>query len=178
MPPSASAWAWPPPGKGVGKARRCVPDAGSVSVHVGGGGPPSPFPAELSEEWMPARRPRRPALSRGAPPLSLTAPGLTAAVAGAGPGGLGGATRWRPPSGARRWRPGPAGRGSGGCPRGEPVPPELVERARALDALARKAPSTMAARADVSGIGPDKLEPYGDELLALLAAARPSGPSR
>jgi hypothetical protein len=36
----------------------------------------------------------------------------------------------------------------------------------------------MAARADVSGIGPDKLEPYGDELLALLAAARPGGPSR
>jgi superfamily II DNA helicase RecQ len=41
-----------------------------------------------------------------------------------------------------------------------------------LEALASEAPSTMAALAKVSGIGPGKLESYGDELLALIAAAR------
>ena len=34
----------------------------------------------------------------------------------------------------------------------------------------------MAALARVSGIGPGKLESYGDELLALIAAARQGGP--
>ena len=86
---------------------------------------------------------------------------------------------------------------SGRAPKGEPVPPEVVDRARqalrawrsrrasaehkppyiylhdrTLEALASEAPSTMAALAKVSGIGPGKLESYGDELLALIAAAR------
>ena len=83
---------------------------------------------------------------------------------------------------------------------GEPVAPEVVERARqalrawrsqraaaehkppyiylhdrTLEALANEAPTTMAALANVSGIGPGKLEAYGDELLALFAAARQGG---
>ncbi|MGP8207850.1 MAG: ATP-dependent DNA helicase UvrD2 [Acidimicrobiales bacterium] len=163
---------------------------GSVSVHVVGGDPPSPFLAELSEEWTPARRPLRPALSRGAPPSSLTAPGPR-----------------REPVAAPLRRQAVAARAGGArlerVPKGEPVPPEVVERARqalrawrsqrasaerkppyvylhdrTLEALAHEAPSTMAALADVSGIGPGKLESYGDELLALIAAARQGGPPR
>jgi len=43
---------------------------------------------------------------------------------------------------------------------------------RTLEELARRVPSSLAALAKVNGIGPAKLESYGDELLALIAAAR------
>jgi DNA helicase-2/ATP-dependent DNA helicase PcrA len=149
---------------------------GSVSVHVVAGDPPSSFLAELSEEWTTARRPLRPPPVRGArsappPPPQRHQPGR------AGP------------------RPGPTQ--SAGGAKGEPLSPEVVERARqalrtwrsqratsehkppyvylhdrTLEALACEAPSTMAELANVNGIGPGKLESYGDELLALIAAAR------
>jgi DNA helicase-2/ATP-dependent DNA helicase PcrA len=153
---------------------------GSVSVHVVGGDPPSPFLAELNEEWTAARRPLRPASSRLAPSL---APSIAPAR--------------RPPVPAARSR---TARPEGGVGSGEPVAPEVVERARqalrawrsqraaaehkppyiylhdrTLEALANEAPTTMAALASVSGIGPGKLEAYGDELLALFAAARQGG---
>jgi DNA helicase-2/ATP-dependent DNA helicase PcrA len=152
---------------------------GSVSVHVVGGEAPSPFLAELTEEWTEARRPLRAALARSAPALARSEP-LSSPLR-------------RPPVPARRASGGPVG----GRARGEPVPPEVVERARqalrawrsqrassehkppyvylhdrTLEALASEAPSTMAGLANVSGIGPGKLESYGDELLALIAAAR------
>jgi DNA helicase II / ATP-dependent DNA helicase PcrA len=82
----------------------------------------------------------------------------------------------------------------------EPPPAEVVDRARealrawrsrlaaaqrkpayvflhdeTLEALASSVPSNMAALAKVKGIGPAKLEAYGDELLALLDAAREGG---
>jgi DNA helicase-2/ATP-dependent DNA helicase PcrA len=146
---------------------------GSASVHVVAGDPPSPFVAELSEEWTAARSPLRPAPSRSGPPS--------------------------PPP---RRQPGRAGTRPGAAKleraaKGEPLPPEVVERARqalrawrsqratsehkppyvylhdrTLEALASLAPSTMAELANVNGIGPGKLESYGDELLALIAAAR------
>ncbi|MGA3218998.1 MAG: ATP-dependent DNA helicase UvrD2 [Acidimicrobiales bacterium] len=155
---------------------------GSVSVHVVAGDPPSPFLAELSEAWTPSRRPLRPPPSRGPSPLvrSEAVPGPPQRRPGS-------------PARARLER----------LPKGEPVPPEVVERARqalrawrsqrasserkppyvylhdrTLEALANEAPSTMAALANVSGIGPGKLESYGDELLALIAAARHGGPAR
>jgi len=154
---------------------------GSVSVHVVGGDPPSPFLAELDEEWSEARRPLRPPPSRGAQPAARREP-------------LASPLR-RPPVPAR-----PALTSPGRVLKGEPVPPEVVERARkalrawrsqrasaehkppyvylhdrTLEALASEAPSTMAALANVSGIGPGKLESYGDEWLALIAAARQGG---
>ena len=46
---------------------------------------------------------------------------------------------------------------------------------RTLEALASCVPASMAALAKVNGIGPAKLESYGDELLALIAAARDGG---
>lgn len=54
----------------------------------------------------------------------------------------------------------------------EHKPPYIYLHDRTLEALASEAPSTMAALARVSGIGPGKVESYGDELLALIAAAR------
>jgi DNA helicase-2/ATP-dependent DNA helicase PcrA len=48
---------------------------------------------------------------------------------------------------------------------------------RTIEVLATTAPSTMTALAKVNGIGPAKLESYGDELLAAIATARePRGP--
>ncbi len=157
---------------------------GSASVHVVGGEVPSPFLAELDEEWTEARRPLRPAPSSGA-------------VALAGGEALS-SPRGRQPVPARRASGGPVGPRPRGEPvPAEPVPTEVVERARqalrawrsqrasaehkppyvylhdrTLEALASEAPSTMAALATVSGIGPGKLESYGEELLALIAAAR------
>jgi DNA helicase-2/ATP-dependent DNA helicase PcrA len=156
---------------------------GSMSVYVVGGEVPSPFLAELREEWTESRRPVRPTPSRTAPALSRTAPALAEAISSV-------PARRQVPA-----RDGPSR--SVRAARGEPVPPEVVERARqalrewrsqrasaehkppyiylhdrTLEALASEAPSTMAALAKVSGIGPGKLESYGDELLALIAAAR------
>jgi superfamily II DNA helicase RecQ len=54
----------------------------------------------------------------------------------------------------------------------ERKPPYVYLHDRTLEALASEAPSTMTALANVVGIGPGKLESYGDELLALIAAAR------
>ncbi len=158
---------------------------GSMSVYVVGGEVPSPFLAELREEWTESRRPVRPTPSRTAPALSRTAPALARAEAISSV-----PARRQVPA-----RDGPSR--SVRAARGEPVPPEVVERARqalrewrsqrasaehkppyiylhdrTLEALASEAPSTMAALAKVSGIGPGKLESYGDELLALIAAAR------
>jgi DNA helicase-2/ATP-dependent DNA helicase PcrA len=154
----------------------------STSVYVVGGEVPSPFLAELTEEWAESRRPVRPALARAAPALARA--GTLSPVP---------VHRQLVPSrdGSSR---------SVRAARGEPVPPEVVERARqalrawraqrasaehkppyiylhdrTLEALASQAPSTMAALAQVSGIGPGKLESYGDELLALIAAARQGG---
>jgi superfamily II DNA helicase RecQ len=42
---------------------------------------------------------------------------------------------------------------------------------RTLEELARSVPSSLTALAKAYGIGPAKLESYGDELLALIAAA-------
>jgi DNA helicase-2/ATP-dependent DNA helicase PcrA len=157
----------------------------SSSVHVVAGDPPSFFLAELTEELSdvalaPVRRsqsqrdPARPPV-QPAPNRANREPNRAN----------------REPNRANRVpnKEGRAGR--------QPVPPEVVERVRqalrvwrsarataehkppyvflhdrTLEALALEAPSTMAALSQVNGIGPFKLESYGDELLALVAAAR------
>ncbi len=54
-------------------------------------------------------------------------------------------------------------------------PPFVFLHDRTLEALANRVPSSLAALAKVNGIGPAKLESYGDELLALIATARDGG---
>lgn len=202
---------------------------GSASVHVVAGTAPSPFLAELIEEWTPNRpQPRelgsgarpapRPESSRHSRPqgtkpgqLAKTEPEVRADVGlefehgghlhrvmevdDEGVVAVVGRARLRVQFGelvtvgGRLWRLVP-----------EPPSPEVVERARqalrawrsdraaaerkppfvflhdrTLEALANGVPSSMAALAKVKGIGPAKLESYGDELLALIAAVRDDG---
>ncbi len=93
--------------------------------------------------------------------------------------------------------PGPHGRGRDReAERIEKIPPEVVEKVRralrswrsaqaarerkpafvflhdrTVEALAERAPATMVALSRIPGIGPAKLDAYGDELLALIAEA-------
>ena len=156
---------------------------GSVSVHVVGGDPPSPFLAELSEEWTtrPSGRRRRPGAAAGAPRAASRPTGHrqagTHAQRSARRGSRGAWPRGRSPCRPRSWS-GPGrrcGRGVRSGPPAEHKPPYVYLHDRTLEALATEAPATMAALANVSGIGPGKLESYGDELLALIAAARQRG---
>jgi DNA helicase II / ATP-dependent DNA helicase PcrA len=159
---------------------------GSSSVCVVAGDEPSPFLAELreeaeeAEEWDPTRAPLPGRVPQKNPPLSPRPPGT------AGPPGTAkapGTARIRPPASQaptkqatvapevsarvraalRAWRSERA--------TAERKPAYVFLHDRTLEALATGAPSTMAALARVNGIGPAKLEAYGDELLALIAAA-------
>ncbi len=202
----------------------------SVSVHIVASEPPSPFLAELTEQWAPARPPlvqERSGPDRSAPRSTSVPSARSVRAKAEGRGGripdepelvavvglefdrgghrqkvvavddegvlsLVGSARVRVPYGelvtfaSRRSRLVP-----------EPPPAEVVERARralmawrsqraasegkpafvflhdrTLEALACGMPASMAALAKVKGIGPAKLEAYGDELLGLLAVAR------
>jgi ATP-dependent DNA helicase RecQ len=55
------------------------------------------------------------------------------------------------------------------------VPAYVVLHDTTLDVIATRRPTTSGELRDIPGIGDKKLEHYGDELLALVAAARPSG---
>ena len=57
----------------------------------------------------------------------------------------------------------------------ERVPPYVVFSNATLEAIARRRPSSLEALGNVSGIGPAKLERYGDAVLALLADDDPAG---
>ena len=201
---------------------RCI-----SSVHVVASNPPSPFLAELVEEWTPTRPPireppklsepsqprrqpartRRPTAATPRPPVAEEAEvfarvGLEfehgghrlqiIAVDDEGVVALVGRARLRVPYGDLITVAGHLLRLAP-----EPPSPEIAERVRValrvwrserataagkpafvflhdrtLEELARSVPSSLAALAKVNGIGPAKLESYGDELLALIAAAR------
>ena len=55
--------------------------------------------------------------------------------------------------------------------RADKVPPYVVFHDRTLRAIAREAPTTAAALASISGVGPAKLEKYGARFLAALQAS-------
>jgi DNA helicase-2/ATP-dependent DNA helicase PcrA len=154
---------------------------GSASVHVVAGDPPSPFLSELAAAGVPDEMGGRAQRDISTGALGRPRVGPTDRE-----GGRRGAYR------------GPAKPGKAESPaRGAVVAPEVADRVRralqawrsaraskerkppyvylhdrTLEALATEAPSTMAALAQVNGIGPSKLESYGEELLALVAAAR------
>jgi len=56
----------------------------------------------------------------------------------------------------------------------ERKPPYIYLHDRTIDTLAAEAPATLLALSRADGIGPAKLSAYGDELLAVIAAARDS----
>ncbi|HTW97656.1 MAG TPA: ATP-dependent DNA helicase UvrD2 [Acidimicrobiales bacterium] len=164
---------------------------GSVSVHVVAGEAPSPFVGELEQERPPLVAARAAAAAAAAAVAGRPSGAARGAVAGSAYTGRGGRPRpsggvalrpassagRRPPAGAappeaaerarqalRAWR---SARASG-----EGKPPYIYLHDRTLEELATRLPVSMAALAGVTGIGPGKLEAYGEELLALLIAAR------
>jgi DNA helicase-2/ATP-dependent DNA helicase PcrA len=58
----------------------------------------------------------------------------------------------------------------------ERVPAYIVFNDRELDGIARRAPVTLAELAGCPGIGPVKLERWGDEVLAILESATAAEP--
>ena len=56
----------------------------------------------------------------------------------------------------------------------ERVPPYVVFSNATLQEIARRRPASLAALGNVSGVGPAKLERYGDAVLALLADDEPA----
>jgi DNA helicase-2/ATP-dependent DNA helicase PcrA len=58
--------------------------------------------------------------------------------------------------------------------RSDEVPPYVVFNDRTLEALARRRPQSRGELLAIEGIGPSKLDRYGDELLGLLTAEEPS----
>jgi DNA helicase-2/ATP-dependent DNA helicase PcrA len=138
----------------------------SVSVHVVAGDPPSAFVDELAGKAP--RKPGRPGAERrdverrsagrsrgGGPDRARFEPGRPAQLS---PEAVERARR-----ALRGWRSARAAKDN--------KPAYVCLHARSLEALAQRAPTTMVALARVPGIGPAKLEAYGDELLALIAQA-------
>ena len=163
----------------------------SVSVHVVAGEPPSPFVAELSVlhdpveakrsrngsswvgrtglPWERAQLGRQPISDRqgDVPKARLDRP--------LGSEGVQGSDAAVPPEAVesvrqalRAWRSQRAER--------EHKPAYVFLHDRTIDVLASRPPATMAALARAPGIGPAKLDAYGDELLALIDQA--FGPHR
>jgi DNA helicase-2/ATP-dependent DNA helicase PcrA len=126
------------------------------AVVLADGGAPSPFLDELAgTAARPAAAPERPrpdlataAARRGAASTTTVLSGPAVATFEA----------------LRAWRTEQARR--------EKMPPYVVMSDAHLRAIAERAPTTLVALARCPGIGPVKLERYGDEILAVLARAR------
>ncbi len=143
------------------------------SVYVVAGDEPSPFLAELREEWSDARRPlavrvpqtRSPASRRG--PATVGHERTVGARSSATPEALAPEAAARVRAALRAWRSERAA--------AERKPAFVFLHDRTLEALVTGAPANMAALARVNGIGPAKLESYGDDLLAVICAAVDGG---
>jgi DNA helicase-2/ATP-dependent DNA helicase PcrA len=127
---------------------------------------PSPFLAELA-----GVAPHRVAVTNGGP---VTAGGLvTTARRARGPGGPGGPSRPALPQGPgadpaleqalRSWRTDRSRR--------DKVSPFIVLHDRTLLAIAASRPASLIDLRGIDGIGPTKLDLYGDEILSVLAEA-------
>ncbi|MEL6982708.1 MAG: ATP-dependent DNA helicase UvrD2, partial [Actinomycetota bacterium] len=138
---------------------------GRASVAVTTSGPPSPFVAELAE-----RRPADQPWPEEVTPGVVTSAGRNRpAKAG---GRSGGPAERAEPASAREaslrdqlaaWRRDRS--------KADGVPAYVVFDNKTLDAIARVEPTSLGDLAAISGIGPAKLERYGDEVLGLVASA-------
>jgi DNA helicase-2/ATP-dependent DNA helicase PcrA len=132
---------------------------GSSSVTVVAGDSPSPFVAEMAREWTPstvlAPTPipeSRPTRRQGPAPTRKGAESPRSESAE------------RAAAALREWRRERA--------RTEAKPAYIYLTDETIEALASAMPSDMSRLAKIKGIGPAKLEAYGDEILALLDGAR------
>lgn len=126
---------------------------GRRTVTVVPGNPPSPFLGELDQPGSPPPK-RAPITSRGAPPSARRAAEPAALSAGEE------ITFER----LRSWR-GEKARSNG-------KPAYTVFTDATLRELAKRLPDSETGLRAIPGIGPSKLEQYGDELLELLADLR------
>jgi DNA helicase II / ATP-dependent DNA helicase PcrA len=131
----------------------------SSSVTVVAGDSPSPFVAEMAREWTPSMAPAptptpdsRPARRQGPAPTGKGAESPRSESA------------HRAAAALKEWRRDRA--------RTEAKPAYIYLTDETIEALASAMPSDMSRLARIKGIGPAKLEAYGDEILALLEAAR------
>ena len=132
-----------------------VTRAGRAAVVLGDTGAPSPFLDELAgAAARPATAPERP---RGDPQPRPSDRPAAAATSLSGPAGAAFEA-------LRAWRTAQARR--------EKMPPYVVMSDAHLRAIAERAPTTLVALARCPGIGPVKLERYGDDILAVLERAR------
>ena len=157
----------------------------SASVHVVAGQPASGFVAELASPWRPGEAPageapgrrarpgpaRPEERSRGrAPRAGAPRAGASGAGAagwggpGAGAGGASGELAGRVGEALRRWRSERAAAAS--------KPAYVFLHDQTIEAISATAPSSLEGLAAVKGIGPAKLDAYGEELLGLIEAAR------
>ncbi len=126
----------------------------TATVVVADAGAPSPFLDELAEPGQPPRVVR-----------SSNRPGAGAAVpAGPGAPATGSSGDPRITEALKSWRRDRARRDS--------VPAYVVLTDKAIDDIAKRRPDGLAELARCHGIGPTKLERYGDEILAAVQSAR------
>ena len=130
----------------------------SSSLTIVPGEPPSPFIAELSEAWLPSRPPVRaePTLTATSSPVRSARQEPTPEL----PSGLVDRAR----DALRAWRLARS--------RALGKPAFVVFSDATLDALASAQPASTASLSKIKGIGPTKLESYGDEILAVLDSVR------
>ena len=132
----------------------------SSSVTVVAGDSPSPFVAELVREWTPSMAPAPTAAQDTRPAARGPGPAPTRKVIGSPRS----EAAQRAAEALRQWRRERARR--------EAKPAFIYLTDETIDALASALPSDMSRLARIRGIGPAKLEAYGDEILALIDAAR------
>ena len=133
-----------------------VTRAGRAAVVLGDTEAPSPFLDELAGvAARPAVAPERPAREAGGRPPRRAARATPTVLSGPAAATF---------EALRAWRTDQA--------RQEKMPPYVVMSDAHLRAIAERAPTTLGALARCPGIGPVKLERYGDEILAVLERAR------
>jgi superfamily II DNA helicase RecQ len=121
--------------------------AATSAVVLGDAAAPSPFLAELAGTAPVAAVREQPvAATKARPRTEVPAPGVSPAF-----------------DGLRAWRTEIARR--------DKVPPYVVMSDAHLKGIADRRPATLAQLAACPGIGPLKLERYGEDILALLAAS-------
>lgn len=137
----------------------------SSSVHVVAGDPPSEFVAELASRAAPVKSAGLAGerVHETRQPGGRSVGGRRQGGGGEKPEPVGSEVVERARRALRNWRSAQAAR--------ERKPAYVFLHDSTIDALAARAPATMAALSRVPGIGPAKLEAYGDELLALIAEA-------
>lgn len=135
----------------------------TATVVVADANAPSPFLGELDAPGEPPRIIRSSNAPGGRAAAAATGPAAASSTAGGAGAGAGAAGDPGITDALKTWRRERARRDS--------VPAYVVLTDKAIDDIARRQPTTLADLARCHGIGPTKLERYGDEVLAAVQGA-------